>query len=98
MTGNFDRCRAQVNVLWGSGLNDAAAVQHGDPVTQSHRFLIVLRDINHRRPPVAQQARKFQAHLEPQFRIHVAQGVVQQQDIRIGYQGAGQGSALFLSV
>ena len=53
-----------------------------DAVAKRHRFLVVLCYVDDGRALVVEQARQFQAHLEAQFGIDVAQRVVEQEHRR----------------
>ena len=69
--GHELRCRAVVEILGGSFLDDAALVHHGDPVGYRHRFFLIVGHVHGRDREPALQVANFLAHLDPQFRIEI---------------------------
>jgi hypothetical protein len=61
--------------------DDASPVDDGDAVGERHGLLVVLGDIEHSRSCLAQEPRQFEAHLEAQLGVDIAQRVVEQQKL-----------------
>ena len=90
--------RLAIDLRRPGDLGEVPVRQHGDAVAERHRFLVVLRDVENRRAGGLEQGRQFEAHLVAQLGVDVAQRIIEQQDLRIGHQRAGQRGALLLAV
>ena len=72
-------------------------VQNGNPVGESQGLLLVMGDVYGGNAQILLQLPNFGPHLDPDFGIQVAQGFVEQKDIRVQDQSPGQGHPLLLS-
>jgi len=78
-------------------LFDAPGVQRDDAVGQSHRFHLVMRDINHGRAEAAVQLAQFDAHRRAQLGVEVGQRFVEKKHFRFAHNRAADGGALALA-
>ena len=78
-------------------LLEAAVAQHGHPVAQGHGLLLVVGDVEHGRPEPALEPGELGAHLHPQLRVEVREGLVEQEGLRLAHERAAQGHALALA-
>ena len=89
--------RAQVDVLGRAHLLDAAFVHDGELVGHGERLLLVVRHEQEGDAGAALHGLQFEAHLLAQFGIERGEGLVEQQDVGLQDQGAGEGHALALA-
>jgi hypothetical protein len=78
-------------------LLDTAVAQHDDAVGHRHGLDLVVRDVDHRRAEIGMQLGQLDAHLDPQLRIEVRQGLVEQEKPRLAHDGASDRHALALA-
>ena len=91
------RRRPRVDELRISILFDATGVHHRDPVGHGERLILVVRHEHGGDPEVLQQAAEFDLHRLAQVPVERAERFVEQENVRLDRQGAGQGDALLLA-
>ena len=89
--------RAEVDILRGADLADAALVDDSDGIGQRQRLRLIVRDIDRRNADLALQALELAAHFVAQLRIEVGQRLVEQEEPRLVHDGARQRHALLLA-
>src|SRR3989441_7358494 len=89
--------RPLVELLGGRLLEHPAVAYHGDPVRERKRFFLIVRDVHGRDSQVLLQLADLGTHLYPDLRIEVRQRLVQEQDVRVQHEGAGERDALLLA-
>ena len=77
-------------------MEDAGA-HHRDPVGERQGLLLVVRDVQDRRPHAPLEGLQLDPHLLAQPGVQVRQRLVEEQDRGIGRQGAGERHALLLA-
>src|SRR6266545_6941013 len=92
-----NRLTGRVELLGGRHLEHPAVAYHGDAVRERERFFLIVRDVHGRDSQVLLQLADLGAHLDPDLRIEVRQRLVQEQDVRIQHEGAGERNALLLA-
>ena len=80
-----------------AALLDAAVVHHDDQVGERHGFVLAVRDVNEGDAEILLQALQLGAHLDAQERVERGERLVEQQDLRVGDQRAGERHALLLA-
>ena len=88
--------RFGVDAFGVADLLDDALVHHHDPVAHHERFGLIVRDVDRGDAHVVLQAGEFDAHLLAQLGVEVAQGLVEEHDLGVVDDGAGEGDALAL--
>ena len=78
-------------------LLDPAAIEQHDAVGHRHRLDLVVRHVDHRDPELSLQVADLRAHLLPQLRVEIGQGLVHQAHRRFGDDRAAERDALLLS-
>ncbi len=78
-------------------LADDSAVHDHDPVSHRHRFYLVVRDVDHRRPNALVQAFQLRAHVNAQLRIQVGKRLVEEKHPRLTAESGADGDALALA-
>ena len=76
--GHEARCRLLVELARSAELLDAPRVEHGDPVGERERLLLVVRDEDERDAKVALDLLQLDLHLLAQLEIECAEGLVEQ--------------------
>ncbi len=89
--------RPFVELLGGRHLEHPAVAYHGDAVRERKRFFLIVRDVHGRDSQVLLQLADLGTHLYPDLRIEVRQRLVQEQDVRVQHEGAGERDALLLA-
>ena len=74
-----------------------SGTHHGDAVAHGQRFFLIVGHENERDAALALDALEFKLHLAAKLQIQRTQRFVQQQDIRLVDERAGNGDALLLS-
>jgi len=72
-------------------------VHHHDAVAERHRFGLVVRHQDRRVPTVRWDLAQFDLHLLAQLGVEVGERLVEQQDLRLDHQSAGERDALLLA-
>ncbi len=78
-------------------LQQPAAVHHRDAVGERHRFGLIVRDVDHRRPGARVEAGEFVLHRGAQVHVEVRQRLVEQHQRGLGDQAARERDALALA-
>ena len=78
-------------------LLETAVVEHRDPVCNLHRLLLVVRDEHRRHVHLLVQAAQPVAQLGPHAGVEGAEGLIEQEDVRLRGERAGEGHALPLA-
>jgi hypothetical protein len=86
-----------VEVVRRVPLLDAAFAHDADHVGDGEGFVLVVRDQDRRHPGAFEDVAHFQRQAFAQFDVEVGKGLVEQQQVRLRRQGAGQGHALLLA-
>ena len=86
-----------VNILRGADLLHLAAVHDHDGIRHGQGLFLVVSDIDKGNVHLALQTLQLQLHLFAQLEVQRAQRLVQQQDLRLVDQTAGDGHALLLA-
>ena len=81
----------------GALLFDPALVHHHDVVGERHRFFLAVGDLDEADAELALKPLQLAAHPHPQERIERGERLVEQQDLRLGDQCAGERDALLLA-
>ena len=71
-------------------------VHHDHEVGQRHRLFLAMGDVDEGDAELGLQALQLRAHLDAQERVERRERLVEQQDLRLGDQGARQRDALLL--
>ncbi len=91
-------CRGRVeHVTRAARLFDLRVVHHHDLIRQGQRLVLTVGDMDETDPELALQPLQFCPHPHPQERVKRGQRFIQQQDLRVGDQRAGQRHALLLT-
>ena len=89
--------RPLVDVFGRAGLLDPAVVHDDDDVGRGHGFGLIVGHVDRRVAELVVQPADLETHLLAQIGVEVGQRLVEQQDLRLDHQGAGQGHALLLA-
>jgi hypothetical protein len=89
--------RSLVDLLRRADLLDPAGPHHRDGVGERERLGLVVGDEQGAGPRLAQDPGHLLAQPLPQPRVERRERLVEQHDLRVGGQGAGQGDALALA-
>jgi hypothetical protein len=89
--------RREVQLLGAPGLHDPAGAHHGDAVGEGERLLTVVGDQQDGHAGRAQQGGELGAHLAAQQRVDGVPGLVEEDELGLGRQRAGERDALLLS-
>src|ERR1700749_3707216 len=81
----------------GENIFEHAGIHKRDAVTEHERLSHVMRDKDHGLAQLLLQFHKFMLQLRAGNGIERAEGLVHEQDLRIGGKSAGQADALALS-
>ena len=95
--GNIGVGRLVVDLQRGADLLDGAGVHNHDFVAHGQGFFLVMGDEDEGNADLLLDALQFTLHLLAQLQVQGAQGLVQQQDVRLVHQGAGDGNTLLLA-
>ena len=90
------RLRIMVEIVRRIDLFNFPLVHDDDPVSKSHGFTLIVRDIEDRCFGSTMDALDFLHHHLLEVRIQGTQRFIHQQHLRLRNDGAGQGNALFL--
>ena len=74
-----------------------ALTHDSDPIRDAERFDLVVGDQEDRHAEAALQDFQLGAHLTAQLGVQVAEGLVEEQDLRFEHQAAREGDALLLA-
>ena len=91
------RIRPLVYFRRRTDLRDPAAVHHGDAIGDHHRFILVVRDDDERRPQLRLQRLQLEPGLLAQFVVERRERLVEQQHLRPLGQRARKRDALALA-
>ena len=78
-------------------MHHAPLGHHGHPVRHRQGLLLVVRDVDGRGAGGLDQPAKLLPHVQAEPGVEVAEGLVQQEAVGLGRQGAGQGDPLLLA-
>src|SRR5204863_7873218 len=94
-----DKCRARTRVeLTRRGkLLDLALVEYGDAIRHRQRLALIVRDVHERDAEPALQTLELDLHLFAQLEVECTQRLVEQQNLRLVDQRAGERYALTLA-
>ena len=87
----------EIGVLGRRDLLDPALVEHHDPVGQRERLLLVVGDEDRRDAERALQLAQLDLELLAQLAVERAERLVEQQDLGLEDEGAGERHALLLA-
>ena len=90
-------CRRAVDILRPCDLLELAGAHHGDAVGHGERFFLVVRDVDGRDLELLLELADLGAHLHAQLGVEVGERLVEQQDLGLDHQAAGDGDALELA-
>lgn len=91
------RCRALVDRVWCSGLEQPAPLQDGKAVAEIERFLSIVGNNECCRPDVAQDCKGLVSHRFTQAHVETGKWFVEQQDSWFRRQGPRQGNTLLFT-
>jgi hypothetical protein len=91
------RARALVDLLGRADLLDLPGVHDDDAIGHRHRLDLVVRHVDRGVAEFLVQPADLEAHVAPEIRVEVRQGLVQEQDVRARGEGAREGHALLLA-
>ena len=89
--------RSLVEVGRTGELLDAPVVEHGDAVRHRQRLALVVRDVDHRDAEPLVQADELVLHALAQLLVERAERLVEQDQLRLEHERAGERHALLLS-
>ena len=89
--------RPRIDLLRRAVLLQPAAVDNRDLVGQRQRLGLVVGDIDEGDAGAALQALQLPAHLLAELGVEIGQRLVEQQDLRLDHEAAGQRHALLLA-
>ncbi len=89
--------RSVVELARRAHLLDHALVEHGQPIGDRHRLLLVVRDEDRGEPEPALQPFQLEAGRRAQLRVEVRQRLVEQQNARLDRERARDRDPLLLS-
>lgn len=89
--------RVLVQLGGGSELLDPAAVHHRDRVGHGHGLLLVVGDVDEGDADLRLDALELQLHLASQLEVEGTERLVEQQDLRVVDERAGDGDPLLLA-
>jgi hypothetical protein len=92
--GDIGVGRAQQDILRRAALDDAPALENGDPVADLERFVEVVTDENDRLLQVFLQQQELVLQLVADQRIERRERLVHEQDVGVGGEGAREAHAL----
>src|SRR5262249_57328015 len=85
-----------VQTAWRPDLLDAPAVHYRDAVGEAERFDLIVGDEEHGDAETALEELDLPAHLFTKLRVQVAEGLVEQEQVRLVHEGAAKGETLHL--
>ena len=88
---------ALVDFLWGADLLDASRIHDDDAIGHGHRFDLIVGHVHRRVLEFVVEAPDFETHFRAQVGIEVGERLVEQQDIGLGCERAGERDTLLLS-
>ncbi len=88
--------RPLIDFAGGADLFKVATGENGDALGDFHGLLLIVRDEDGGDVQIVVQADQPFAEFLPDFGVHRAERFVEQQDVRLGGEGAGDGHALAL--
>ena len=94
--GNKLALRLEIDIARAAFLNDHAGVHDRDHVRHRESFDLVVGDVKRGDAQSPLQFPQLEAHALAQFRVEIAQRLVQKQDLRFAHQGTRQSQALLL--
>ena len=71
-------------------------MEHGDPVRHRQRFVLVVRDVDHRDAQPLVQPAHLELHLLAELLVERAERLVHQHQLRLEHERASDGDALLL--
>ena len=86
-----------VELIGCTDLLGFAGPQHHDPVTECHRFGLIVSDIHRRGAEPVLQSGDLAAHLHPQFGVEVAERLIHQEGLGLAHDRATHRHPLALS-
>ncbi len=86
-----------IEVVGRIPLLQATFLEHADVVTHGERFFLVMGHQDRTGASCLENVAHLMAELAPQFAIEVGERFVEQQQLRLRRQGAGEGHALLLT-
>ena len=95
--GHEWRGRPVVEFRGSARLENGATVHDAEPVRQTEGFFLVVGDVNESEAEGLLEIAEFRLHLAAQSEVEGAEGFVQEDDLRLGGEGTGEGDALLLS-
>ena len=87
---NFDRGRREIDFFGSADLLNATLIDHGDPIAKTHRFQVIMRHVNCRRPELGSHFFQFSSHGMPELGVEVTQRLVHQKYVGLPNQCAAQ--------
>ena len=94
--GHETVARRVVEGLGGGELLQPARFHDHDAIGHHERLALVVGDVDRRHPELALDASEFELHLLAQLAIERGKRFIQQQEIRLEHERAGDGDALLL--
>src|SRR5690606_18252216 len=85
------------DLLGGAQLHHAAVAHQGDPVAEPEGLLEVVGDEDHRAALLVVQPGHLLLHVAPDQRVEGAERLVEEEDLRVDGEGAGQADGLLLA-
>lgn len=89
--------RRFVEIAWRTRLGDLAILHHDDPVGNSQRLILIMRDIDGSKAKPLLQLADFGADPAAKAGIEVGKRFIQQQHLRLQHQSAGDRDTLLLA-
>ena len=96
-TGHERRGRPMIEFCRGACLEDAAPVHDAEPVRQTEGFLLVVGDMDEGESQGLLKIAEFRLHLAPQAEVEGTERFVEEDNLRLGGEGPGEGDALLLT-
>ncbi len=95
--GDKGRSRLAIDLLGRPHLLDAATVHDDDALGQGHGLDLVVGDIDGRGADLLVHLLDLDPHLHPQLGVEIGQRLVEQEHLRVAYDGAAHRNALALA-
>lgn len=96
-TGHKSSRRSRVDFCWRADLGNRALIHHNHLIRERHRLFLVVRNVQGSGADSLLNSKDLRAHLDPKFRIEIAQGFIEQEHRRCTDDGSRNGDTLLLT-
>src|SRR5215467_7665685 len=88
---------AYLQMLGTTDLLNLALIQDNNSIRKSHRFQLIVRDVDHRGLQFAMKLGKLNTHLNPKFTVEIGEWFVEKKNLRFTHNCAADRDTLSLS-